>query len=149
MGPATPYGEALLKASESQRKLGEIEKAFVADVEANYLSVLKQFMENENKTIQKERSTLNTMRLDLDANKNKLKKAKQSAQSQPQLEKEVEACQAAFEKQLETTRSLLEGVTSAYEVHHRALAHLIRAEMEYHTKCAESLGAVSQLIGNA
>lgn len=55
-----------------ESKLGAIEKAFVSDMETNYLSVLKQFLENENKTIQvrmrtcaKQRTTIAFPRLSL------------------------------------------------------------------------------------
>ena len=57
-------------------KLGHAEQTFLQTTVQNFLLPLNKFLEGDSKTIQRERQTLETKRLDLDACKSRARKAK-------------------------------------------------------------------------
>lgn len=65
-----------MKCGHAQKMLGDAEKTLVHTSAMNFLKPLSNFLEGDCKTIQKERKTLETKRLDLDACKSRVKKAK-------------------------------------------------------------------------
>ena len=75
-GPTTVYGAALVKVGKSQQMLGQTEKEFVQESYRSFIIPFRKFLEEDMKTIVKERKVLETKRLDLDAAKSRLKKAK-------------------------------------------------------------------------
>jgi len=64
----------LAKVGEAETRIGEYEKDFVMRSSDVFLNPLKNFLDGQMKSIQKERKTLELKRLDLDACKAKLKK---------------------------------------------------------------------------
>nr|CAD7395817.1 unnamed protein product [Timema poppensis] len=75
-GPGTAYGSALIKVGQSEQRLGQTERDFIGSASHCYIQPLRKFLDGEMKTIIKERSLLESKRLDLDACKNRLRKAR-------------------------------------------------------------------------
>ena len=75
-GPSTVYGGALVKVGKTEQLLGQAEKDFVLNSYRTFIIPFRKFLDEDMKTIAKERKVLETKRLDLDAAKNRLKKAK-------------------------------------------------------------------------
>lgn len=144
-GSTTPYGNALVKSGEMQKKLTEIKREFVESTTKNYLQPLKAFLENDMKTILKERKILETKRLDLDAVKSKLKRAK--AENKGTVEAELRVVQVEFDRQVEVTKLLLEGVTSAHATHLRCLQEFTEAESNYYAKCHQHMKDIHAQLG--
>jgi endophilin-B1 len=70
-------GSALIKAGETEKKLGVAEKEFVQRSIDSFVQPLKSFLDGQMKTIQKEKKVLEIKRLDLDACKAKLKRSRE------------------------------------------------------------------------
>lgn len=75
-GPSTVYGNALVKVGKTQQALGQTEKDFVVASYRTFIIPFRKFIDEDMKTITKERNVLQTKRLDLDAAKSRLRKAK-------------------------------------------------------------------------
>ncbi|XP_039269676.1 endophilin-B1-like isoform X2 [Styela clava] len=133
-GPGTAYGKSLIKCGNTQMKLGESEKTLVHTSAVNFLKPLANFLEGDCKTIQKERKTLETKRLDLDACKNRAKKAK-SLEARQSAENDLRLAQTDFDRQHEITKLLLEGLSSTHSHHFRSLNEFIEAQSQYHASC--------------
>ncbi|XP_022654045.1 endophilin-B1-like isoform X2 [Varroa destructor] len=143
-GAGTPYGSALIKVGQAEKNLGGAERDFGRSVHTHFLQPLRRFLEGDMKTIIKERRILENKRLDLDAAKNRLRKARSAdpqANAQQiekeiyQAEKEVELCQAEFDKQAEITRLLLEGISTTHANHVRCLSDFVEAQMALYAQC--------------
>jgi len=130
-GPGTAYGNALIKVGGVQQHIGLAERDFVGSVIKDYIESLQKFLENDVKTIARERSLLDNKRLDLDAAKSRLRKAR-SLDSQQAAETEVRKCQAEFDRQLEITKLLLEGLRTTQSSHVELLNSFVAAQAAYH-----------------
>ncbi|XP_033968154.1 endophilin-B1-like isoform X1 [Pseudochaenichthys georgianus] len=75
MGSNTPYGTALLRFGETQKRLGETERNLVQSTNIHFLTPLRSFTEGEYRAMQDERKMLVNKRLDLDIAKTRLRKA--------------------------------------------------------------------------
>lgn len=62
-GPGTAYGSTLIKAGNCEQRLGQTERDFIGSAGIAFVQPLKKFLDGEMKTIQKERSLLETKRL--------------------------------------------------------------------------------------
>lgn len=51
-GGTTPYGGALLKVAQAEKRLGQTEQEFLAAAAANTLLPIRRFLEGDMKTIQ-------------------------------------------------------------------------------------------------
>ncbi len=69
----------LAKVGEAETRIGEYEKDFVMKSSDVFLNPLKNFLDGQMKSIQKEKKSLELKRLDLDACKAKLKKLHESS----------------------------------------------------------------------
>ncbi|CAJ0916246.1 unnamed protein product, partial [Mesorhabditis belari] len=142
-GPSTPYGTALLKVAQTEQKIGQTEKEFVAQSASHTLLPIRRFLEGDMRTIQKERKVLQSKRLDLDACKSRLKKAKtmetQTAGNSrttggftvEQAEADLRVAQAEFDKQAEITKLLLEGIQTAHNGQLKCLRDFVEAQMSF------------------
>lgn len=61
-GPGTAYGSALIKVGQCEQKIGQAEREFITSAEHCYVQPLHKFLDGEMKTIQKERSLLESKR---------------------------------------------------------------------------------------
>ncbi|XP_006818767.1 endophilin-B1-like [Saccoglossus kowalevskii] len=142
IGPGTAYGAALVKCGQVQQKLGVAEKELISTSIHNYLQPLKNFLDGDMKTINKERKLLENKRLDLDAAKSKLRKTK-SDESKAKVtpgdieksEEELRVAQSEFDKQYEITKLLLEGVSNAHANHLRCLQDFVEVQHAYFVQC--------------
>lgn len=133
-GPGTAYGKSLVSCGNAQMRLGEAEKTLVHTSAVNFLKPLANFLDGDCKTIQKERKTLETKRLDLDACKSRVKKAK-SLEARQQAETDLRVAQTDFDRQHEITKLLLEGLNSTHAHHLRSLNEFIDAQAQYYASC--------------
>ncbi|KAK1894725.1 Endophilin-B1 [Dissostichus eleginoides] len=78
MGSNTPYGTALLRFGETQKRLGETERNLVQSTNIHFLTPLRSFTEGEYRAMQDERKMLVNKRLDLDIAKTRLRKAREA-----------------------------------------------------------------------
>jgi hypothetical protein len=149
LGPTSPYGDALQQTGRAHVRLGNAERHFINQVTSKYLRPLKSFLENEIETIRKERSILENCRLDLDCAKNKLRKVVNEASKKAikeelvldrndegikKAEIEVHNVQSVFDKQLETTKMLMESVEAAHTSHLQYLLEYVDAAVAYETQ---------------
>lgn len=144
-GSTTGYGSALVKCGQTQQKLAETKRQFVDVVTKNYIQPLKTFLDDDFKTILKERKLLETKRLDLDVVKNKLKRARPEAKAA--VEDELRLVQVEFDRQHETTRLLLEAISSTHTHHLRCLQNFSEAEMNYYTQCYQLMKEMHAQLG--
>ncbi|KAK0404498.1 hypothetical protein QR680_017479 [Steinernema hermaphroditum] len=129
-GSGTPYGNALLKVANAEFKLGTSEREFINASAASTLLPIRRFLEGDMKTIQKERKILSSKRLDLDAAKNRLKKAK-TLETQASAEADLRVTQTEFDKQVEITKLLLEGIQTAHNNQMKCLRDFVEAQMSF------------------
>ncbi|KAL6724387.1 hypothetical protein Aduo_019281 [Ancylostoma duodenale] len=123
-------GSALVKIAQTEQKLGQAEKEFVTSSASQTLLPIRRFLEGDMKTIQKERKVLNGKRLDLDACKSRLRKAK-TVESQAAAEADLRVAQAEFDKQVEITKLLLEGIQTAHNNQLKCLRDFVDLQMSY------------------
>jgi endophilin-B len=146
-GPGTSYGSALVKCGQTQQKLGQAKRDFIQATTNNFLQQLKAFLDTDVKTLQKERKTLETLRLDLDAAKAKLRRCKAPA-GKVSAEAEVRVAQAEFDRQVEVTRLLLEGISSTHAHHLHCLHDLIEAQATYYAQCHQYMTDLQKSLGS-
>ncbi|XP_046920420.2 SH3 domain containing GRB2 like, endophilin-B isoform X2 [Dermatophagoides farinae] len=144
-GPSTLYGSALVKVGKHQTELGQAEKDFVQNAYRTIIIPLRKFLDEDMKTIAKERKVLETKRLDLDVAKNRLRKAK-SQDSQNNAERDLKHCQEEFDRQIEITKLLLEGITSAQANHVRCLNDFAQCQIEYYHQCFRHMANLQREI---
>lgn len=163
-GPGTAYGNSLIKCGQTQMQIGNAEKEFVQSACNNFLQPLKNFLEGDMRTIQKEKKILENKRLDLDACKNRLRKAKtQAGQQQPdpymntvlveddavaKAEADLRVAQSEFDRQAEITKLLLEGISSTHAHHLRCLNDFIEAQMNYYAQCHQYMVDLRKQMGS-
>uniref|UniRef100_A0AC35UFY8 BAR domain-containing protein n=1 Tax=Rhabditophanes sp. KR3021 TaxID=114890 RepID=A0AC35UFY8_9BILA len=146
-GHETPYGDALLKTSQTEVKLGNLEREFINSAANNTLLPIRRFLEGDMKTIQKERKVLNHKRLDLDAAKSRLKKAKSvEAQSTTgigltieQAEADLRVAQTEFDKQVEITKLLLEGIQTARNNQLKCVKDFVECQMSFYAQAYQQM----------
>ncbi|VDN53942.1 unnamed protein product [Dracunculus medinensis] len=137
-GAGTPYGSALLKVSQAEFKVGAAERDLINSCANNALFPIRRFLEGDMKTIQRERKVLNTKRLDLDAAKSRLRKAK-SVEAQTNAEADLRVAQAAFDKQAEITKLLLEGIQTAHNNHLKCIRDFVEAQVSFYAQAHQHM----------
>ncbi|KAI6204716.1 hypothetical protein M3Y94_00708600 [Aphelenchoides besseyi] len=137
-GSQTPYGSALLKVAQTELKIGTSEHEFLNATAANTLVPIRRFLEGDMKTIQKERKVLHGRRLDLDACKSKLRKAK-TLEAQATAEADLRVAQAEFDKQIEITKLLLEGIQTAHNNQLKCLRDFVDAQMSFYAQAHQHM----------
>ncbi|VDI36633.1 endophilin-B [Mytilus galloprovincialis] len=145
-GPGTSYGNALVKTGATQINIGNAEKEFVQSTANNFLQPLRNFLDGDMKTIQKEKKILEVKRLDLDAAKTKNRRAKSQ---NTQAEADLRIAQTEFDRQAEITKLLLEGVNSAHAHHLRCLNDFIEAQMTYYAQCQQYMADLQRQLGRS
>lgn len=80
--PGDTYGSALIKCGQTQLKLGQVEREFANKANKEFINPLKKFLDEDAKTLSKEKRVLEVKRLDLDAAKGKVKKVRSTDQPQ-------------------------------------------------------------------
>lgn len=133
-GVATPYGAALVRVGQTEQKLGMIEKDYIRGMSEGMIAPLQRFLEGEMKNIMRERKVLENKRLDLDACKNKVRKAR-SLQMQQPAENELRLSQSEFDRQVEITKLLMEGLSQSQTNHLRHLQAAVEAQVKYYSEC--------------
>jgi len=153
-GAATPYGSALIRVGQTEQKLGMIEKDYIRGMNEGLIAPLQRFLDGEMKNIMRERKVLENKRLDLDACKNKVRKAR-SLQMQPpkegvdpraildqrpaatqlhMAENELRLSQSEFDRQVEITKLLMEGLSQSQTNHLRHLQAAVEAQVQYYAQ---------------
>ncbi|XP_044727366.1 endophilin-B1 isoform X1 [Chrysoperla carnea] len=159
-GPGTSYGSALIKVGQCEQRLGQTERDFIGSAGLAFVQPLKKFLEGEMKTIQKERSLLETKRLDLDACKNRVRKAQSLIGQQTkdgispeqmldQAERDLRVAQSEFDRQAEITKLLLEGVNSSHAGHLRCLHELVETQARYFAECNATMQNLQKELSSA
>ncbi|XP_046675994.1 endophilin-B1 isoform X2 [Homalodisca vitripennis] len=146
-GPGTAYGSALIKVGQNEQRLGHIERDFIASSHHCFLVPLRKFLDGEMKTILKERSILESKRLDLDACKNRVRKAR-SMLGQPTAERDLRVAQSEFDRQAEITKLLLEGVSSSHTRHLRCLHEFVEAQVTFYAQCHQAMQELQKDIAS-
>ncbi|CAF3672859.1 unnamed protein product [Rotaria sordida] len=151
-GPSTQYGSALIKCGQFHQKLGIAHKEFIQSVATSFMQPLKSFLDGEMRSLTKERRTLEIKRLDLDAAKSKKKKAKITTSSAivamaDSSDIELRHTQAEFDRQLEITRLMLDGLNNSHNHHLRCLNDLVESELQYHRQSVQILEDLRKQLG--
>lgn len=137
--------EILSAAGSTQSQIAVDEKTFINTSRDCICRPFYSFLENDAKTIFKEKRTLETKRLDLDAAKAKLKKVK-TLEMRDQVEQEVRTLQTDFERQQELLKLLLEGVSSHQSTQMRALREFVDAQTAYFVSAAARAQQLQSLV---
>ncbi|XP_076455192.1 endophilin-B1-like isoform X2 [Babylonia areolata] len=146
-GPGTNYGNALIKCGQAQIQIGNAEREFVASTMNNFLTPLHNFLEGDMKTISKEERLLENKRLDLDAAKGRLRKCKTQT-AQQQAEAELRSAQGEFDRQVEITKILLDGINSTHAHHLRCLNEFIEAQTKFYAQCHQYMLDLQKQLGS-
>ncbi|CAF0922301.1 unnamed protein product [Adineta ricciae] len=151
-GPSTQYGSTLIKCGQCHQKLGVAHKEFIHSAAAGFMQPLKSFLDGEMRSLTKERRTLEMKRLDLDAARSKQKKAKAMNSNVPMAmadssDTELRHAQTEFDRQLEITRLLLDGLNNSHNHHLRCLHDLIESELQYHRQTVQILEDLRKQLG--
>jgi len=144
-GSTTPYGSALIRVGQTEKKLGIIEKEFIRSGNEGMIAPLQRFLDGEMKNIMRERKVLENKRLDLDACKNKVRKARALQMQQQkdgidpraildQAENELRLSQSEFDRQVEITRLLMEGLSQTQTNHLRHLQAYVDSQVQYYAQ---------------
>ncbi|CAF1029196.1 unnamed protein product [Adineta steineri] len=151
-GPSTQYGSALIKCGQCHQKLGLAHKEFIQSAAIGFMQPLKSFLDGEMKSLTKERRTLEIKRLDLDAARSKQKKAKMTNSNVPMAmadssDTELRQAQTEFDRQLEITRLMLDGLNNSHGHHLRCLNDLVESELQYHRQSVQVLEDLRKQLG--
>ncbi|XP_054283872.1 endophilin-B1 isoform X2 [Macrosteles quadrilineatus] len=146
-GPGTAYGSSLIRVGQTEQRLGHVERDFISSSHHCFLLPLRKFLDGEMKTIIKERSILESKRLDLDACKNRVRKAR-SMLGQPTAERDLRVAQSEFDRQAEITKLLLEGVSSSHTRHLRCLHEFVEAQATYYAQCHQVMADLQKEIAS-
>ncbi|XP_033642859.1 endophilin-B1-like isoform X2 [Asterias rubens] len=156
LGPGTQYGAALVLVGTTQKKLGQFEKEFLQTAVTSFNNPLHNFLDNDMKTITKERKILENKRLDLDAAKGKLRKTKSPEANKLPIgeeltrvaESELRVAQSEFDRQYEITKLLLEGISSAHSNHLSRLQYFVEAQQAYFEQCQKAMAELQTQMAN-
>jgi len=143
IGAEIEYGNALIKTGTTLKKMGNAEKDLMQKTVSQFIHPLKTFLDNDMKTVSKERRSLDVARIDLDAARNKVKRA-QAPQKLREAEGEFRVSQADFDRQYEITKLLLEGISSTHNNQLRNLSSFVEALSMYHTQCQQYLSELQK-----
>ncbi|CAG5918240.1 unnamed protein product [Menidia menidia] len=174
-GTGSPYGSTLIKVGECEKRLGAAEREFIQTSAISFLNPLRNFLEGDWRTISKERRLLENLRLDLDACKTRLKKAKVAEakasvapdfqETRPRnyvlsasasalwteevekAEQELRLAQTEFDRQMEVTGLLLEGISSTHVNHLRCLHEFVEAQAAYYKQCHFHMQELQKELG--
>lgn len=158
-GTTTPYGAALIRVGQTEKKLGLLEKEYIRGGNEGMVTPLTRFLDGEMKNIMRERKILENKRLDLDACKNKVRKAR-SMLDQPtkdgidpralleQAENELRLSQVEFDRQAEITKLLMEGLSQSQTNHVRHLKSFVAAQVEYYAQAHLVMQDLNREINN-
>jgi endophilin-B len=151
-GPSTQYGSTLIKCGHSHQKLGQVHKEFVQSAANGFMQPLKSFLDGEMKSLTKERRTLEMKRLVLDAARSKKKKTKMTNNNVPMAmadssDTELRHTQAEFDRQLEITRLMLDGLNNSHNHHLRCLNDFVESELQYHQQSLQILEDLRKQLG--
>lgn len=153
LGPSSSYGSALVKCGQMQQKLAEAERQFVQSSITNFLLPLKAFLDGDMKIIQKERKSLETIRLDLDAAKSKYKRGKTENKEADdpavaKVENDLRVAQEQFDRQVEVTKLLLEGIASSHGHHLHSLNEFVTGQATYYAQCNHYMTDLQKQLGS-
>ncbi|XP_075167683.1 SH3 domain containing GRB2 like, endophilin-B isoform X2 [Haematobia irritans] len=154
-GQDKPYGQTLVKVGQAEQRLGKCERDFIASTSICFTTPLRKFLDGEMKTITKERSTLESKRLDLDACKSRVKKARSMLGQQTkdgvspeavleQAERDLRVAQSEFDRQSEITKSLLEGISTSQASHLRHLHAFVETQVRYYKQCTDVMNQLQK-----
>jgi len=146
MGPGTAYGSTLLKVGTCMKKMGNAEKDFKEKSMEGVLQPLQSSLNNELKTISKEKRTLDVKRLDLDACKNKAKKSA-TADKMRTAEMELRQAESEYDRQYNMTQVLLDGVSTSHNNHLDSLRSFVDSLGQYHTQCLQYVTELQAELG--
>ena len=76
IGPGTDYGSTLIRIGHFEQKLGSAERNFIVKVSEKYNEPMQRYLNDEMRNIVREKSVLDSKRLDLDVCKNRVRKAR-------------------------------------------------------------------------
>uniref|UniRef100_A0A914KGV7 BAR domain-containing protein n=1 Tax=Meloidogyne incognita TaxID=6306 RepID=A0A914KGV7_MELIC len=130
-GSDTNFGNALLKMSTAEMKLGAAEREMMQTTSTQTLAPIKRFLEGDVRNILKERRVLQNKRLDLDSAKARLKRAR-SLESQASVEADLRVAQSEYDRQLEVMRILIESANSAQNQHLKNLMEFVDAQAKFY-----------------
>ena len=136
IGPGTAYGSTLSKVGNCMKKVGNAEKDFMQTSMTTVMQPLRSSLDNEMRTIAKEKRALEAKRLDLDACKTRAKKSA-TADKMRQAEIELRQAQAEYDRQYEVTKLLLDGISTSHQNHLVAVQSFVEALGQYHSQCQQ------------
>jgi len=154
-GTGTPYGAALVRVGQTEQKLGVIEKDYIKTGNEGMIAPLQRFLDGEMKNIMRERKVLENKRLDLDSCKNKVRKAR-SLMMQPaaegvdpratldQAESELRLSQCEFDRQVDITALLMEGLSQSQTNHRRHLIAFVESQVQYYAQAHQVMQQLSR-----
>ncbi|KAL3100983.1 hypothetical protein niasHS_001443 [Heterodera schachtii] len=145
VGAESTFGAILLKVSQTESKMAAGERQLIQSITSQTLASLRHLLENELRTVQKERSVLNKKRLDLDATKSRWKRA--SDDKKPAVEAELRKAQDEFDTQLETISTALEALQTAVDRQAEQLVQFVAAQIEYHSTSLKLLKDLKRDLG--
>ncbi|KAL3088477.1 hypothetical protein niasHS_009928 [Heterodera schachtii] len=145
VGAESTFGAILLKVSQTESKMAAGERQLIQSVTAQTLASLRHLLENELRTVQKERSVLNKKRLDLDATKSRWKRA--SDDKKPAVEADLRKAQDEFDTQLETISTALEALQTAVDRQAEQLVQFVATQIEYHSSSLKLLKDLKRDLG--
>ncbi|KAL3111308.1 hypothetical protein niasHT_013350 [Heterodera trifolii] len=145
VGAESTFGAILLKVSQTESKMAAGERQLIQSITTQTLASLRHLLENELRTVQKERSVLNKKRLDLDATKSRWKRA--SDDKKPAVEAELRKAQDEFDTQLETISTALEAFQTAVDRQAEQLVQFVAAQIEYHSTSLKLLKDLKRDLG--
>ncbi|CRL07394.1 CLUMA_CG020367, isoform B [Clunio marinus] len=146
-GPDGSYGAALIKTGQTEQRLGQVERDFIANTGMCFIQPLRKFLDGEMRTITKEKGILETKRLDLDACKSRVRKAR-SMIGQQAAERELRVAQSEFDRQAEITKLLLEGVGSTQATHLRYLHAFVESQVRYFSQCNKIMNELQKELSS-
>ncbi|KAI0987087.1 hypothetical protein GJ496_003269 [Pomphorhynchus laevis] len=137
--------ETLVKIGDVESTVGMCLRERNDKIVTGLKQPLKSFIEVDYKNLQKEKKSLETLRLDLDSAKSKVKRAK--PENKASADAELQTLQITFDRQLEVTKILLDQLNHTM-IHTglRSYVDLIDIEHDYHSRVVATLAELKKEI---
>eukprot|EP01137_Pigoraptor_chileana_P020552 Opistho-2@83057 len=139
IGEDCVLGHAMVVTGESEKQIAEARDALDAEVQANFLKPLEDFLGKEVKDVMFHRKKLESRRLDFDY------KRRQRAKD-PKMEEETRVAEQKFEESKEASWNGMQNII-ANEAEQVSQVHaLVEAQLQFHRQSVNILGGLAEQL---
>lgn len=143
IGEDTNFGNALIMVGESEKQVGEARDALDAEVQANFMKPLDEFMKKEVKDVMYHRKKMESRRLDYD-----FKRRKQMKSPDPKLEDEARIAEQKFEESKELSWNGMATILENDAEQVSQLYAFVQAQLAFHENSVQILRQLNDSLNS-